>query len=174
MHVTDTVLGNCIWTSVSPNAFVDLLASVDPSVLVDPSISRGLPVPIDPPSVFGCALVTPARETMISSSEPTIGVDDQNFNRQSMHPVQYVNSVDRSRFERPILGSSFRPGKRARIVMRGNSGFALVPSSTSVARQNVSSGFTSLPICAYCEKRHGGECRKKSGVCFRCFCSDPC
>ncbi|KAL4361190.1 hypothetical protein GQ457_04G018920 [Hibiscus cannabinus] len=28
------------------------------------------------------------------------------------------------------------------------------------------SGFTLLPICVYCEKRHGGECRKKLGASF--------
>ncbi|KAK8597204.1 hypothetical protein V6N12_065680 [Hibiscus sabdariffa] len=35
-----------------------------------------------------------------------------------------------------------------------------------------SSGFTSLPPCEHCGNKHGGECRMKTGACFRCGSSE--
>ncbi|KAL4333304.1 hypothetical protein GQ457_07G003210 [Hibiscus cannabinus] len=64
-------------TSVDRNAFVNLLVSVDSSVLVDSSVQRGPHVSTDLSSVHGYGLATPARGAVIFSYEPTIGVDDQ-------------------------------------------------------------------------------------------------
>ncbi|KAK9029959.1 hypothetical protein V6N11_031398 [Hibiscus sabdariffa] len=73
--------------SAARPTFVDLLASVDPFVLVDPSVLRDPLVPTDLSSIPGYGLTTPVRGALISSSEPVIGVVDQNLSRLSMHPI---------------------------------------------------------------------------------------
>ncbi|KAL4352865.1 hypothetical protein GQ457_06G022480 [Hibiscus cannabinus] len=58
------------------------------------------------------------------------------------------------------------------MAMRSNFGSSPTTSFTHVVSRDVLSGFTLMPVCAVCEKRQGGECRKKLGVCFQCGSMD--
>ena len=52
------------------------------------------------------------------------------------------------------------------------SGFVSATSSTLVVSQNVSSDFSSSPICMYSGNRHRVECRRMKGECFQCGSMD--
>ncbi|KAL4284910.1 hypothetical protein GQ457_16G017930 [Hibiscus cannabinus] len=152
--IMDTVLGE-LYTKyepsvpVSTSALVDSFPLMDPPVAVDPSTVRGPFVLSHPPSSS-----TPGVATTISGASTS-------------------TRVDRDQSRRPFVpSSSSRPDKRTRMTMRCNSEFAHVTSPTPIVSRDVLSGFTLLPVCVYCEKRHGGECRKKLGVCFHCGTRD--
>ncbi|KAK8500870.1 hypothetical protein V6N12_019869 [Hibiscus sabdariffa] len=70
--------------------------------------------------------------------------------------------------------SSSRPGKRARaaVPQRSNTGPRPTVQQTPAVSRGDSSGFTPLPPSEHCGNKHGGECRKKTGACFRCGSSE--
>ncbi|KAK9024146.1 hypothetical protein V6N11_004323 [Hibiscus sabdariffa] len=87
--------------------------------------------------------------------------------------------TDRAERERPRRPygpgeSSSRPGKRARaaVPQMSNTGPRPTVQQTPAVSRGDSSGFTPLPPCEHCGNRHGGECRKKTGACFRCGSSE--
>ncbi|KAK8623621.1 hypothetical protein V6N13_064988 [Hibiscus sabdariffa] len=86
-----------------------------------------------------------------------------------------LRQTDRAERERPRRPygpgeSSSRPGKRARaaVPQRSNTGPRPTVQQTPAVSRGDSSGFTPLPPCEHCGNKHGGECRKKTGACFRC------
>ncbi|KAK8558553.1 hypothetical protein V6N12_041854 [Hibiscus sabdariffa] len=90
-----------------------------------------------------------------------------------------LRQTDRAERERPRRPygpgeSSSRPGKRARaaVPQRSNTGPRPTVQQTPAVSRGDSSSFTPLPPCEHCGNRHGGECRKKTGACFRCGSSE--
>ncbi|KAK8716275.1 hypothetical protein V6N13_043591 [Hibiscus sabdariffa] len=90
-----------------------------------------------------------------------------------------LRQTDRAERERPRRPygpgeSSSRPGKRVRaaVPQRSNTGSRPTVQQTPAVSRGDSSGFTPLPPCEHCGNRHGGECRKKTGACFRCGSSE--
>ncbi|KAK8987271.1 hypothetical protein V6N11_027027 [Hibiscus sabdariffa] len=90
-----------------------------------------------------------------------------------------LRQTDRAERERPRRPygpgeSSSRPGKRARAAAPQRSSTSARPTvqQTPAVSRGDSSGFTPLPPCEHCGNKHGGECRKKTGACFRCGSSE--
>ncbi|KAK8594733.1 hypothetical protein V6N13_015652 [Hibiscus sabdariffa] len=90
-----------------------------------------------------------------------------------------LRQADRAERERPRRPygpgeSSSHPGKRARaaVPQRSNTGPRPTVQQTPAVSRDDSSGFTPLPPCEHCGNKHGGECRKKTGACFRCGSSE--
>ncbi|KAK8976607.1 hypothetical protein V6N11_057207 [Hibiscus sabdariffa] len=90
-----------------------------------------------------------------------------------------LRQADRSEREWPrrLSGpgeSSSRPEKRARVAapQRSSTGPRVTVQQTPAVSRGDSSGLTPLPPCEHCGNKHEGECRKKTGACFRCGSRD--
>ncbi len=66
--------------------------------------------------------------------------------------------------KRPKVSQGQGQRQGSQFTQRGGQSRALVGSSLGTEAE----GFTSIPLCTYCERRHRGECRLLTGGCFRC------
>ncbi|KAK9029043.1 hypothetical protein V6N11_026169 [Hibiscus sabdariffa] len=64
--------------------------------------------------------------------------------------------------------------ERARVAapQRSSTGPRVTVQQTLAVSRGDSSSFTPLPPCEHCGNKHEGECRKKTGACFRCGSRD--